>query len=139
MLPPRNAPFQKLLSRNTNTTALHTADYLRCFRPGNRFSKMAPGILNAVFVIFLSFGSLDPLAPILHLPVDLSFLSQAYISIADIMFQTRPNIHADGPNLNFRSHVFRTVREVNRRPDVRVQRPVAVVVGGGWDCDHKKR
>ena len=61
---------------------------------------MAPGILNAVFVIFLSFGSLDPLAPILHLPVDLSFLSQAYISIADIMLQTRPNIHADGPNPN---------------------------------------
>ena len=59
-----------------------------------------------------------------------AFLSQTPISIADIMLQTRPNIHADGPNLNFRSHVFRTVREVNRHPDVQVQRPVAVVVGG---------
>ena len=86
MLPPRNAPFQKLLSRNTNTTALHTADYLRCFRPGNRFSKMAPGILNAVFVIFLSFGSLDPLVPILHLPVDLSFF------IADAYFHSRYHV-----------------------------------------------
>lgn len=44
---------------------------------------MAPGILNAVFVIFLSFGSLDPLVPILHLPVDLSFF------IADAYFHSR--------------------------------------------------
>ena len=31
------------------------------------------------------------------------------------------------------------ISEVNRHPDVQVQRPGAVVVGGGWDCDHKKR
>ena len=113
---------------------------------------MAPGILNAVLSFFSPSEALIRLyLSCICLSISAFFIADAYFLvdalkeggfvrfIADIMLQTRLNIHADGPNPNFRFHVFRTVREVNRRPDVQVQRPVAVVVGGGWDCDHKKR
>ena len=86
MLPPRDAPFQKLLSRNTNTTALHTTDYLRCFRPGNRFSKMAPGILNAV----LSFFS--PSEASIRLYLSCICLSISAFFIADAYFHSRYHV-----------------------------------------------
>ena len=42
------------------------------FQAGKQIQQNGAGNSQRCFVIFLSFGSLDPLAPILHLPVDLS-------------------------------------------------------------------
>ena len=109
MLPPRNAPFQKLLSRNT-TQPLCIRQIICAVSGRETDSAKWRREFSTLFCHFFSPSEASIRLYLSCICLSISaFLSQTYIS------------------------------EVNRHPDVQVQRPVAVVVGGGWDCDHKKR
>ncbi len=41
--------------------------------------------------------------------------------VAYVMFKTCPKIHSDSAYLNFRQHILRSVRKINRDPYIKVQ------------------